>query len=76
VNEPDYNVFIYKLDVDFDNTINTMDIESDINEVYPDIDDDIIKLINHHLFKVRNEETFYSDMDYDEEEDFEEDDYE
>lgn len=79
INEPKYNVFIYKLDVDFYNDVNTIDVDdvelnASIKDVYPNINDDIILKINQYLFNIRNADSSYSEADYedyDEEEDYE-----
>ena len=78
INEPEYNIYIYKLDVDFYNRSDIVDKEPGTEKTYLNIDDDVIYLVNHYLFRVRNEDMFSEEDDYDEsdEDSYDDDNYE
>lgn len=64
LNEPEYNVYGYRILVEFDNTADTIEFDETFSSEPIRINDEIIKELHNHLFKI----------DYDGLDDYDEDD--
>jgi hypothetical protein len=64
LNEPEYNVYGYRISVEFDNTIDTIEFDETFSSEPVRINDKIIKELHNYLFKI----------DYDESDNYDEDD--
>lgn len=63
INEINHNTYIYRLDVDFDNVLDTIDDED--FETSTSINDDVIEKINEYMFSLGSAEIY----DYNNDED-------
>ena len=64
LNEPEYNIYGYRILVEFDNTTDTVEFDESFSSEPVRINDEIIKELHNYLFKI----------DYDESDNYDEDD--